>query len=543
MTDTKPTSSEIEQGRFTASLRSRDPFIVVVSPEEARVKPYIFAGAEAAGFETRFWSVAQGFTDLSGKVIMGDRGQGNVDEALAAIKENKSRVVWVMLDLLPWITAPIGLITQRALRDLIDWLPNQGGDCAQSIVMVTSTGDLPREIASDATVIAWPMPDREEMGGLLDEACAPVLANTALREDGTPRVSDELKAAIRASITGDSRVAAVDAAIGLSGAEAKGCFARSLATLRRIDPPMLAEEKKRAFAKEKVLEFIDSLPGGFAAVGGLDDLKDDVRLAFQAYSPEAREYGLELPKGVLLVGYPGCGKTYIAKAIGGEYNIPTLYLDLGALKGKFVGESEANLRRMFGVAEALGRVVIVVDEIEKALAGATGESADGGVSADALGALLSWMNDRKSEAFIVATANNVDKLPPELLRKGRFDQLWWVDLPTAEERASILAATVGTHQRRGARVPDVETLDLGVVAASTQEFSGAEVASLVRDAMRIGFSDGRRPIITDDLLRAAKAVTPQFAGESRRTRPVWAKPAARHAIETAGLPGSRQLEI
>jgi SpoVK/Ycf46/Vps4 family AAA+-type ATPase len=278
-------------------------------------------------------------------------------------------------------------------------------------------------------------------------------------------------------------------------------------------------------ARERVLEWFDPLPGGLDAVGGLDVLKSWLTARRAAYTPAARAYGLPSPKGVLLVGIPGCGKSLTAKAVATAWGVPLLRLDLGALKSKFVGESEGNLRKAFSVIESVGRCVVWLDEIEKALQGATSGSADGGVSADALGAVLNWMQERQGEAFIVATANDVSALPPELLRKGRFDELFFVDLPNAAEREAVLAATLRTYSRSEARPA------LAKVSAACDGFTGAEIAALVPDALFVAFADGAREINTDDLLQAARTVAPlsKTASEKISRLRDWAQGRARPA--------------
>jgi SpoVK/Ycf46/Vps4 family AAA+-type ATPase len=270
------------------------------------------------------------------------------------------------------------------------------------------------------------------------------------------------------------------------------------------------------------------LPGGLDAVGGLDNLKAWLESRRLAYSPRARAYGLPPPKGALLVGIPGCGKSLTAKAIATAWGVPLLRVDLGALKSKFVGESEGNLRKAFRVIEAIGRCVVWLDEIEKALQGATSGSADGGVSADALGAILSWMQERSGEAFVIATANDVEGLPPELLRKGRFDDVWYVDLPTEYERELVLTATLRSYGR------STGSIDVRAAARAREGFTGAELAALVPDAMFVAFADSEREITTADLLKAATTVAPlsKTASEKIDRLRQWAKGRARPANST-----------
>jgi SpoVK/Ycf46/Vps4 family AAA+-type ATPase len=287
--------------------------------------------------------------------------------------------------------------------------------------------------------------------------------------------------------------------------------------LRKIDPATVNSEKRRVVTRERVLEWLEPLVSpedlatleakglsGLDWVGGLENLKSWLMARTAAYTPAAREYGLPAPKGILVVGIPGCGKTLLAKACAAARKVPLLKLDIGGLKSKFVGESEANLRKALKTIEAIGPCVVLIDEIEKALQGATSGSADGGVSSDALGTILSWMQDRTSEAFVIATANDVTALPPELLRKGRFDELWFVDLPNIEERVAILEASL----RQFKRDPDVIDVNAQAVARATEGFTGSEIASLIPDAMFVAFADGGREIETKDVLAAARTVTP-----------------------------------
>jgi SpoVK/Ycf46/Vps4 family AAA+-type ATPase len=225
--------------------------------------------------------------------------------------------------------------------------------------------------------------------------------------------------------------------------------------------------------------------------------------------------------------------------------VPLLRVDLGALKSKFVGESESNLRKAFKVIEAIGRCVVWFDEIEKALQGATSGSADGGVSSDALGSILSWMQERQGEAFVVATANDVEGLPPELLRKGRFDELFFVDVPNADERAAVVAAAMKAHGRGS--VP----IDSEQISAACEGFTGSEIAAIVPDALFAAFNDKAREIRTKDLIAAASTVVPltKTAAEKVKRLRDWsvgrARPASSaEAVSTAAkAPGKRALDL
>lgn len=523
------TKSQEYASDVAALLRARNPLLWVVTREEARVERYLIEAAAAAAYVPRTWDVGQGVCNLSGQIEQ--IGNPDPGDTLAAIRDRAERAtdrgVWIMRDLPVWLTGPTGAGTQRLLRNLARSLPGKPREAAQAIIVLSPSGDIPPELAGHATVLEWPLPDRAEIAAILDAAL-----------DALP---DDMK---KTAAPNGTRDAAIDAAVGLSGEEAAACYARSLVQLRKIDPATVAKEKRRVVAREKVLEWHDPIPGGLESVGGLDNLKSWLVARRSAYSPKAREYGLPAPKGAVLVGVPGCGKSLTAKAIATAWGIPLLRLDLGALRSKFVGESEGNIRKAFRVIEAIGRCVVWIDEIEKAMQGATSGSADGGVSSDALGAVLSWMQERSGEAFVIATANDVEGLPPELLRKGRFDEVWWVDLPTPREREAVLAASLRQHGRGKVKI------DLARIAQASDGFTGSEIAAIVPDALFAAFADEAREITTDDLVAAAKTVVPlsKTAAEKITRLRQWAVGRARAATspetETKQARGSaRALDL
>jgi AAA+ superfamily predicted ATPase len=527
MTDTIKSRGQRIASDVAALLRARNPLIWITTREESRVEALLIEAAASAAYEVVFWDVVQGATTPAGKPsTIG--GAPDPMETLATIRQNAEngtrRNVWIMRDLPIWLDGLAGASCLRSLRNLARFLPSVPRDRAQAIIVLSPSANIPPELSSIATAIDWALPDRAEIGAILDAAIQALPDD--MRESAAPN---------------GARDAAIDAAIGLTGDEAAACYAKSLVSTRRIDPAIVASEKKRVIAREKVLEWYDPLSGGLDAVGGLENLKAWLIARKAAYTKEARAYGLPAPRGVLLVGVPGCGKSLTAKAIATNWGVPLLRVDLGGLKSKFVGESEATLRRALRTIEAVGRCVVWLDEIEKALAGATQGAADGGVSSDALGTLLTWLQERQGESFVVATSNDVSSLPPELLRKGRFDELWFVDLPTRVERAAIVSAALKVHGRTGD-----ESL-LSAVAAATEGFTGAEIAALVPDALFAAFADGAREIRADDLVNAAKTVVPlsKTASEKIRALREWATARARPASqsENAATDGARRLDI
>lgn len=492
-----------------ALLRARNPLIWITTREEARVERLLLDAAQAAGYEPRFWDCSSGVTDYSGSPK--DAGSSATDpgQVLSLIRDSRRRQVWILRDMPVWFRDPTIL---RALRTLARNLTLAPREEARAVILLTPSSEVPPELSGHAVVLDWPLPDRSEIAAILDAAIEALPEE--IRTDAAPN---------------GSRDAAIDAAVGLSAEEAQSCYAKSLVSTRRIDPSTVAAEKKRVIAREKVLEWVDPVAGGLDAVGGLEALKAWLEVRRAAFGPKARAYGLPAPKGALLVGVPGCGKSLTAKAIAAAWSMPLLRLDMGALRSKFVGESEGNIRKALRVAETVAPCVLWVDEIEKAMAGASQGAADGGVSADALGAVLSWMQDRAGSVFVVATANDVSALPPELLRKGRFDELFFVDLPSRPEREAILLTACASHRiGMGGRQDQV---DVAAVAEKAEDFTGAELAALVPEALYAAFADGARPVTTDDLLLAVGSTTPLARTASEKIEKLrnWAKGRARPA--------------
>lgn len=506
----------------SALLRARNALLWVVTPEEGRVERALIEAAGSVEYNVRLWDCITGVTDAAGKQA-GPGTQGNDPAAcLTAIRDSKERAVWIMRDLHTWIKDPT---VARSLRNLARSLPSAPRSEARAIIITAPTADIPPELADHAIVVKWPLPSRDEIARIYDNAIA-VLESMPEEYAAAKLVRDD----------------AIDAAVGLSAEAAASCYARSLVTQgKKIVPSVVAGEKKRVISG-KGLEWFDPDPRGLDAVGGLEPLKAWLTVRQSAFTQRARDFGLPLPKGVFLVGVPGCGKSLLAKAIASAWGVPLLRGDLGGAKSKWVGESEANIRKLFEVAEAIGRCVLWLDEIEKALGGATQGAADGGVSSDALGVFLSWMQERKGEVFVIATANDVTKLPPELLRKGRFDELFFVDLPTFKERREILSVTLGQYKR------DAFNIDLEKVAKACESFTGSEVAAIVPDALFAAFSDGERALTTQDLLTAAGAVVPlaKMASDKVEGLRTWAKGRARPSSlpeATDANTGNRNLDL
>ncbi len=514
---------------ITAFLKARNTFLWVTSQEkEMLVEGALIEACAANAMRTLFWDCRRGITEFDGSP--GGRVLANADEAgdpaaaLDWLKKATGRVVLVMRDLHPYLREGgyPGLV--RAVRNAHAEMQVAIRPEARAVIVLTPSSEIPPDLRGTATVIDWPLPDRAEITATLRSTL------DSLNE----------KEVLAKSLSGAAFEAAVDAAVGLTVAEAENCFSLSLVTLKTVNAGRVAQEKKQIIKRVPGLTWYDADPRGLDAIAGLDLLKPWLVSCGMAYSPAARAYGLPTPRGAFLTGLPGTGKSLTAKALAAAWGVPLIRWDVGAMRSKYVGDSEQNMRRVLQIVESLGRCVLWLDEIEKMVAGSSGPQGDGGVAADMLGALLSWMQERTCEAFIFATSNDVQSLPPELLRKGRFDEVWWVDLPTKREREAILQTTLRKYKRE-------DGIDVSVVAEITEGFVGAEFDAIVRAAMNVGFADGARPITAADLVTVAREIVPLSKTAKKKIDGLreWAKGAARPASspETASNGAGRAIDL
>ncbi len=297
--------------------------------------------------------------------------------------------------------------------------------------------------------------------------------------------------------------ALVQSCQGLSIERIRRVLARGIAahgTFRPEDIDLVLEEKRQTIRQTQILDFYPAQEQ-ISDIGGLDSLKDWLLRRGNAFSEKARLYGLPYPRGLLLVGIQGTGKSLTAKAIAHHWHLPLLRLDVGRLFAGLIGESESRTRQMIQLAEALAPCILWIDEIDKAFAGVDGRG-DSGTSSRVFGTFITWMAEKTSPVFVVATANNIQALPPELLRRGRFDEIFFVGLPTQEERKAIYEV----HLSR-LRAHNLKHYDLNRLAYETPSFSGAEIEQAIIEAMHIGFSQDR-DFTTEDILEAASQIVP-----------------------------------
>ncbi len=444
-------------------IRARYPLIYLVTWEEQRVDGLIADIAKAHGKDLMEWTATKGLHSLS------SLNKGPNDEtrepvaALHAIARLANPSIVLLKDFHRHFEEPV---TVRALRELGFALKN----AFTTAIVVAPTLKIPDELEKDISVIDVPLPGKADLMQLLKEIVRVVTKNK--------RATVELTKAQAESL--------VSAAHGLTLAEAENAFAKAIAQDSRLDGndvQLLLEEKSQVVRKNGLLEYF-ATDQTLAELGGLQHLKRWLSRRQNAFSEPARAFGLPEPKGLLLLGVQGCGKSLTAKAIATSWRLPLVRLDMGRIYSGYIGASEENLRRAIRVVESLAPVVLWIDEIEKGFAGSSGGQSDSGVSARVFGTMLTWLQEKTSAVFVVCTANRIDGLPPELLRKGRFDEIFFIDLPTEAERSDIF------HIQLTKRGRDPSTFPLDALAAASIDFSGAEIEQVVISALYDAFADG-----------------------------------------------------
>ena len=366
----------------------------------------------------------------------------------------------------------------------------------------------PVELEKDVTVFDCSLPTRNELSDALDRIIRSV------RERGDWRIDlDQV-----------SRERVLKAARGLTASEAENVFAKSLVETRRLDLGVIIAEKKQLIRKSHVLEYFDGVED-MSFVGGMGELKTWLRKRGLAFSERARRFGLPEPRGLLLLGVQGGGKSLIAKSVAGLWKLPLLRLDMGKVFSEMVGASEQNIRAALRLAESVSPCVLWLDELEKGVAGlGSSDRSDAGTAARVFGSFLVWMQEKTAPVFVIATSNDISSLPPELLRKGRFDEIFFVDLPNAQERREILAIHLARRHR------DPMLFDLDHLAQEMQGFSGAEIEQIVISALYDAF-EADREIVSQDLVNNIRRTIPLSQTMKERITALrnWARTHARSA--------------
>lgn len=461
--------------QLNISLRARVTLIVVITPEEERAVSRIREVCESwdPPRQCIAWDSVDGFSVIAGAKNFPNQSRDPLTALDDIVKTGEDAVV-ILKDFHEYWNTPQ---VKRRIRNFSqEFRYNR-----RTIVIVTPSARVPDEIRDEAVIVHFPPPTAVELSADLD---------TLIETSG-----------ITCSLTPGGREKIIQAALGMTLNQARRAFSRAIVTRGTLgdeDIDTIIADKKDILRASDALEFY-SYTEAPENVGGLSVLKEWLTIRERAFTKEARDFGLPAPKGIALIGIPGTGKSLTAKMIADLWHLPLLRLDVGALFGSLVGESEERTRRALALAETISPCILWVDEIEKAFAFGSG---DAGTSQRVFAHLLTWMQDKTSPCFVVATANNIAALPPELLRKGRFDEIFFLDLPTLDERREIFTV----HLRKRKCVP--AEFDLDTLAKESEGYVGAEIEQTIIDAMYRAFSEKMRRVTTEDVLTCMQAQVP-----------------------------------
>jgi len=442
------------------------------------------------------WRITTGLTDENGKSLTECAcPQKTALNALDYIMNYDDAAVFILHDFHVFFGGQgraADPIVIRKLRDMVSVIKNSLKP--KNIIFVSPIVELPNDLQKDVTIVDFNLPSFEEILNVLNQMIA----------------MNEVSGSIKVNLNDLQKEKLAKAALGLTISEAENAFARAMVddgVLDESDLEIIYEEKEQIIKKSGILEFVRSNLK-MEDVGGLENIKKWLQKRNNSWLDAAKEYGLPAPKGVLITGVPGAGKSLISKAISTGWQLPLLRLDMGKVFSGIVGSSENNMRKAIQTAEAIAPSVLWIDELEKGFSGLSGQG-DSGTSSRIFGQFLTWMQEKTAPVFVVATANNISGLPPELMRKGRFDEIFFVDLPTFNERKKIYEVHIKKRLKSDAVVGDFELNDevLNVLAEKSEGFVGAEIEQLVIEGLFEAFSN-ERSIQLDDFVKAIQNTVP-----------------------------------
>lgn len=493
-------------------LRARFPFTHITTYEEERLINELkrIVTTEELINTTRnvyVWKLSEGFRNQEGMI------QNNTMEkvnALKFIKENDEAAIFIFLDFHVFCEKPNGGVDNIIIRSLKDLMPHlKQSPNPKNVIFISPTFTVPDDLKKDITVMDFELPSEDEIGMLLDEM---IESNSG--GNLQIKLEDKEKESIK------------KAAVGLTLQEAENAFARAMVNdgcLNASDVDLVLKEKSQVIKKNELLEYIDS-EVNMDDVGGLENLKKWLRKRDKSWLSSAKKYGLPAPKGVLLTGVPGCGKSLVAKSISSMWHLPLLRFDVSKVFNMYVGNSESNMREAIKTAEAIAPCILWIDEIEKGFSG-LGNGGDGGTSSRIFGTFLSWMQEKTKPVFVVATANNISGLPSEMMRKGRFDEIFFIDLPTYNERKQIFKVHLSSRLKDSSVTGDfvVNEDSLNHLANITEGFGGAEIEQIIIMGLFDAFAEDRS-ITMADFENAKKNTVPLSITQSEQIRSIreWA---------------------
>jgi ATP-dependent 26S proteasome regulatory subunit len=481
--------------RLKILINSSTPIVVMETVEEMRALGLVRGACSDLSLALFEWTIADGLVRSDGAVAVAQAALGNASvsrtsmyntldpvQALANLEAMTLEAVFVLKDFHRHMDNPAVV---RRLRDV----GQKFSANRRTLILTAPAIEMPPELVSLVEFLDLPLPDRDRLREIIRETYTHMAGTHPLKLQLDASGVDAMAANLR----------------GLTEEAAERAISQTVVGRLALSPDCITdvlEAKKALLKRSEMLEFVDATET-MSSVGGLDNLKRWLEQRRGAWDDDAQKFGLDPPKGVILLGTQGCGKSLCARAVAGEWQLPLVKFDTAAVYDKFIGETEKRIQKVFRVAEGLAPCVLWIDELEKVFAGSGPDSAsaDAGVSSRLLASFLSWMQDRKPAVFVAATCNNVTVLPPELIRKGRFDELFFVDLPSAPERKQIFAIQLTKRKR------SPNDYDLAWVAEAAKGFSGAEIESAVQTALYAAFAR-KQELSNEDLLSALASTVP-----------------------------------
>lgn len=478
---------------FEDYVLSGHALLSVETFEKDRAISEIVEVSKTIDMKVYVWSIAQGWIDTNGTSVCDVKEKAPIEDQLKAILDFPEGVVCILRDFGGYLKHE----TYPGSDIIIGWLDELRrivSSVRQTIVFVGPDFSIPKPLLHDITKINFSLPDNEQIKERIKFACSDVT-----KADGSKFKPNE-----------DIIPQIVDACRGMTSQQTVDRVALALRKHKDLDPEAvltIVREKASIIRASGLLTYIEPPSGGLANVGGYDALKQHVLLDQPCFTQEARDFGIEFPRGLMLVGIPGCGKTLLSLAIASELGFPLISMDVGNLMNKFVGESEGNMREAIKMLESIAPCVLVLDEIEKGFGGA-GDT-DGGASRRVFGTFIKWLNDRQSPVYVVATANQVESLPPEFCRKGRFDEIYGLDLPSEDEREEIFYIHLSKRGKKSS------VFNLNGLAKETEGYTGADIEQVIKLGLKIAFAMGEQ-LIESHLNKAISEIIPLSRTETQR---------------------------
>lgn len=471
---------------LTLLFKARYPIIYIASFEEERVEYTVRNSIQLGDNQNIYiWDFIEGYINNINKTKFASKNPLQALEFVENVNIESSSI-FIFKDFNKFLN---DVIISRKLKNLYRILKNQ----AKTIIILASEIEIPKELKNLITIIEFSLPNDEEIK------------------------SEFIRLSQLIEIKFDQKFLEnlIRSSQGLSIEQIRRILSKSIVKYGSINKntvDMILIEKRQIINQTKILEFEDSKIS-FKDIGGLENLKKWLEIRKTGFTTKAKLYGLPTPRGLLLTGIQGTGKSLTAKAIATEWNLPLLKLDIGKLFGGILGESENRIRKMIEVSEALAPCIIWIDEIDKAF-NVQSKNSDSGTSDRVLGTFINWLSEKKSKVFVIATANNFSVLPLEIIRKGRFDEIFFIGLPNLNERKNILLVFLKRLRPKNYGIFDIQTL-----AQNSEGFSGAELEQSIVEAMHIAFNE-KREFTNEDILQGLREIVPISQIDTKRIKQI-----------------------